>query len=467
MKTPLSAWRSLPAEARASIAFIVSSITLKGIGFLTTPLFTRLMDTTQYGILATYTSWHSIVEVFAVLGLTSAGAFHVGLNDHAGNRDRYLSVTLTLCNVSTVLTFAVIAFLKHWLGDALPPTNLLWLMLLHFLTAPAQVFWITRHKYEHTYAAAVTVTILSALLSQTASVIGVLTIKTIPPAYVKLWCAELASLFFVIPLGILLRKRGRVLIDRKDWGSTIRLSLPLLPHYLAQYITAGADRILLASLASKAAAGIYAVVANINTITGIIWNAVNASLVPYTFERLTDGDYPRLDRTVRLLLTVFGGVCLAVCLAAPEVVALLAPPAYAAGNYAVPPLAAASFLSAVHTVFSNVEFYHKRTGRITTATVTAAVVNVVLNLFLIPHFRFLGAAYATLVSYAVLVLMHYFGYRRSSPAVYRMRYFLPLVAGGVGACLLCAFLYPYVLIRYLVIGALLVLLLLRKKILPV
>lgn len=463
MRSPFAVWRSMPAAARASVAFIASSITLKGIGFLTTPLFTRLMDTTQYGILATYTSWSSILEVFAVLGLTAAGAFHVGLKEHADNRDRYLSVTLTLCNLTTILLFSVVALCKAWWGDILPPTNLLCLMFLHFLTAPAQVFWITRHKYEHTYVAAVTVTVFSALLSQIASVIGVLTIKTIPAAFVKLWCAELASLCFVLPLNVLLRRRGRVLVDRADWKNTVRLSLPLIPHYLAQYVTAGADRILLASLASKAAAGIYAVVANINTITGIIWNAVNASLVPYTFDRLADKNYSRLDHTTRLLLTAFGGLCVAVSLAAPEVIAVLAPTTYAAGNYAVPPLAAASFLSAVTTVFSNVEFYHKRTGLITTATVTAAVVNVGLNSALIPRFQFLGAAYATLSSYAVLTLLHYRGYRRASPPVYRS--FLPLIVGGVGACLLCSLLYPYAPIRYLLIVGFLAVLPLYKKLL--
>ncbi len=457
----------MPAAVRASVAFIFSSIALKGIGFVTTPLFTRLMDTTQYGILATYTSWSSILEVFAVLGLTSAGAFHVGLNDHPHTRDRYLSVTLTLCNLATILTFLIVALLKRWLGDVLPPANLLWLLFLHFLTSPAQVFWITRHKYEHTYAAAVTVTVSSAVVSQIASVIGVLTIKTIPAAFVKLWCAELASLLFVIPINVLLRKRGRLLVDYTDWRKTVRLSLPLLPHYLAQYITAGADRILLAALASNAAAGIYAVVANINTITGIIWNAINASLVPYTFDRLSDGDHRRLARTTFTLLAAFGGICIAVCLAAPEVISLLAPSTYAAGMYAVPPLAAASFLSAVHTVFSNVEFYHKRTGAITTATVCAAAVNVTLNVFLIPRFHFLGAAYATLSSYVVLVCMHYRGYRRCSPAIYPARKLLPLISIGIGLCLLCSLLYPYRLVRYALIIALLLGAPLYKKTSPI
>lgn len=454
MRSPLRIWRSMPAAVRASLAFIASSVTLKGIGFLTTPLFTRLMDPVQYGILATYTSWSGIVEVFAVLGLTSAGVFHVGLNEYKHRRDAYLSSTLTLCHLATVTVFAVIAGLKWWLGDALPPTNLLVLMCLHWLLTPAQVFWMTRHKYEHTYAAAVTVSIVSAVIAQAASVVAVLTVKTVPSAYVKLWSAELASLLFVIPLNVLVRRRGRVWVDRAEWRQTLRLSLPLLPHYLAQHITAGADRILLAALAGSAQAGIYAVVANINTIAGIIWNAVGASLVPYTFERLTDGGYRRLDRTVTTLLIAFGGVCVGVCLAAPEVLRLLAPPTYGVGVYAVPPLAAASFLSAVHTVFSNVEFYHKRAGRITAATVTAAVVNLTLNVTLIPRFAFLGAAYATLASYVVLVVLHYRGYRRASPPVYRMRRLVPLIGAGMGACLLCSLLYPYIIARYIVVAGL-------------
>ena len=49
----------------------------------------RSTDIDEYGIVTMYNSWVSIIEIFAVLGLTSAGVFNVGLNDNKFNIPSY------------------------------------------------------------------------------------------------------------------------------------------------------------------------------------------------------------------------------------------------------------------------------------------------------------------------------------------------------------------------------------------
>ena len=107
MKKLLNKWRALPEATKSSLAFMLSSFFLTGLSVLTTPIFTRLIDSSQYGIVATYNSWLSIIDVFALLGLTSAGVFNVGLNEHKDSRDQYISSILALCNIVTVVVFGV------------------------------------------------------------------------------------------------------------------------------------------------------------------------------------------------------------------------------------------------------------------------------------------------------------------------------------------------------------------------
>ena len=104
----LNKWRNLPRAAKSTIAFVFSSLLIKGIGFITIPVFTRIMTPTQYGIVAEYNSWVSILEVFALLGLTSAGVFNVGLNEYKENRSNYISSVLAICNIVTLFCFAFI-----------------------------------------------------------------------------------------------------------------------------------------------------------------------------------------------------------------------------------------------------------------------------------------------------------------------------------------------------------------------
>ena len=70
MNKILDKWSKIPNSAKSSIAFVFSSFLIKGVSFITTPIYTRIMDTEQYGILATYNSWLTILEIFALLGLT-------------------------------------------------------------------------------------------------------------------------------------------------------------------------------------------------------------------------------------------------------------------------------------------------------------------------------------------------------------------------------------------------------------
>ena len=42
-------WNNLSNAMKASLAFVFASFFVKGISFITTPIFTRIMDQTQYG----------------------------------------------------------------------------------------------------------------------------------------------------------------------------------------------------------------------------------------------------------------------------------------------------------------------------------------------------------------------------------------------------------------------------------
>ncbi len=465
MKSLLLKFKAMPDSAKSSLAFVFSSFVLKGISFVTTPIFTRILSQEDYGVMSVYLQWLSIIEVIALLGLTSAGVFNVGLNDYKHERNQYISSVQTLCNITTVVTFSIIFVLKSVLGDGfLLPTEYLFLMFVHFIFSPAQIFWITRQKYEYKYKLATFVVIFSSVISQALAVIAVLLMKNGDLAFTKLLSTEIGCMVFTLPLYIMIFWRGRTFFDFKRWKKILVFALPLIPHYLSQHVMSGADRIMLSELVSEAAAGVYSVVANISMVSGIVWAAINGSLIAYTFDHLEKKEYKNINSTVTMLVLGYGIVCFSVCLIAPEVLALLAPPEYYGGIYAVPPIAGMAFLSALYNVYANIEFFNKKSVYITTATVVATVVNIVLNALLIPKFSYVGASYTTLISYIVLVAMHYIGYRKSTrDKIYNSKNIFLISAVVLGACELCNLLYPLTVVRYAFIGAIAILAIIKRK----
>lgn len=460
---PVLKWKLLPDSVKSSIAFAASTFILRGISFITTPIFTRIMDQEQYGLMATYNSWLSIIEVFAVLGLTSAGVFNSGLNEYRNERDKYIFSVLTLCNISTIIVFALVFIIKIFVPGFLMDYNLLVLMVIHFLLYPSQIFWTTRQRYEYKYKLATMVTLGAVIIGQAIAIIAVVNTSTNQGA-VKLWANEIGWIIFCIPIYIFLIVRGHNRNNLKRWKGIAFFAIPLIPHYLAQHVMSGADRIMISNMVSSSDAGIYNVVATISMISVIFWNAINASLIPYTYDKVNNKDYMPLNSLIKLLLIFYGVICISVVLIAPEVLEILAPKEYYKGVYAVPPIAGVAFLNALYNIYANIEFYHKKAKSITIATIVAAIVNIGLNALLIPHFSFIGAAYTTLVSNIVLLIMHYHGYRNSSgERVYDDKRILKITIFVVCGCIATTLLYFNDVIRYCIIALVLIMAVIKRK----
>ena len=91
---------------------------------------------------------------------------------------------------------------------------------------------------------------------------------------------------------------------------------------------------------------------------------------------------------------------------APEVVKILASKPYWEGIVIIPPVVLSNYIIFVYTMYVNVEQYYKKTVRISLYTAVAAVINLVLNYILIPYFGYVAAAYTTIVSYVVALILH-------------------------------------------------------------
>ena len=465
IKKLIKKWNNLGAPIKSAIAFTFSSLLIRGIAFLTTPIFTRMMDSTQYGIISKYNSWNTILEVFALLGLTSAGVFNTGLNDYKDRRDKFLSTMLVLCNLSTLIVFIIVFLTQIIIGkEIILPYILLVVMFIIFAFQPAQIFWITRERYEYRYRAATIVSILSTIVSQAFAIWFIKQGYFETASNAKIIGSAIGALVFYIPIYVMLITKGKCFFDKQIWKQVLIFAIPLIPHYLAQHVMASADRIMISDMNSSSGAAIYSVVSAISLIATVIWSAVNASLVPYTYEKLNKREYAGVKKITIGLLIVYAILCLGVSLIAPEVLFILAPKEYYSGIYAVPPIAAVAFLNALYNLYATIEFYHKKSKGIAIATIISCIMNIGLNAIFIPHFGFVAAAYTTLVSNIVLVFMHYLFYRKcQKESVYDDRIIFTICFATIVLCELCNILYINNYFRYSCVIIILIMGLIRRK----
>ena len=464
MKALLNKFKNMPENLKATLVFAIASFATSGINYLTTPIFTRLLSGAEYGTVAVYNSWYAIVRVFASMTLIFPGILNVGLYDHSQNRWRYLSSMLGITSLCSVILGGVYALCPELFQRLLGlDGSLMVLMLLSCFALPATTMWTMKQRYEYRYKSTFFVSVGSAVLAQAVAVAAVMAARE-NLDHVRLWSAGLVNMAVGLCLFAHILRKGRVFVDLPLWKKTFLVALPLIPHYLGGELLSSMDKIMIDALVGKQEAGIYALAAILSAIGILLWRALSVMFNPFVNAKLGSREFTKIREAVKPLMLVVGVLCVIASLAAPEIIRILATEEYLAGVYVVPPVAAGIFIHAMYDTFAAVSFFHKKSTRIMTATLTAAAVNLVGNYVFIKSFGYIAAGYTTLLSNLVLTAMHYRSARLIEPEeIYDPRFSLRSVALVTAGCLLCNLLYPFTLLRYILIVALLGFIVLKRK----
>jgi len=243
----------------------------------------------------------------------------------------------------------------------------------------------------------------------------------------------------VVLVGLIWQRRTELApgFDRDLVRRMNRFGLPLLPAGLAIWVVDFADRLLLGRIADQHEVGLYAVGVKIASAMVLVQLAFRTAWPAFAYS-LDEG--PEARRTFAYVLTYTSLVgiwmSLALGLLAPWLVRLLAAPEFAEADSVVAPLAFSGALLVAYTTLSIAATRANRTDRFWHVAVAGAVVNLVLNLLLIPDYGMRGAAAATVAAYAVLAVGMALLAQRLYPVPYEWKRLA--VATGTGIALYAA-----------------------------
>ena len=402
---PIARYRALSTPQKAAIWYMLCNILQKGIAFLTVPIYTRVLTTTEYGEYSVFQSWREILMIFATMNLY-CGVFTKAMVDHTDDRDEYTSCIQTLTFLVTVV-FSVFFFTVHsyWRSVfGMDPITVV-LMLLYFAVYPAFLFWSTRQNVEYKYVKMVVATLLVTVAIPTFSLI--LLFNTDLRERAVIWGYLVAQIAVGCVFFISNMVRGRVFYKKEYWRQAIRFNIPLIPHYLSLIVLGQADRIMIQYYCGDEKAGIYSLAHQISMTMHVVVGAINNAFQPWTYSNFRDGTLEQNRKSYNQLCMLVGGLTFLISLMAPEAVMILGTKEYMSAIWAIPPVMISVYFTFVYGMFCNVEVYYGATKYIMIASVSGAALNIVLNAVFIPIFGFIAAGYTTAVSYFGFMVMHY------------------------------------------------------------
>jgi O-antigen/teichoic acid export membrane protein len=228
------------------------------------------------------------------------------------------------------------------------------------------------------------------------------------PVVAFAWAGLLETLLAGAGLYVAYRIAGERLSGwRASVSRAVELFRPGFPLILAGLAVSAymkIDQIMLAEMLGVRAAGIYSAATRISEAVYFIPGVIAASVLPSIISTRASNRplyMERMQRFFELMVVIAAGLAITIGMLSPVIVELLFGPSYSESTPVLAIHAWSSVFVFLGVASSSLLLAENLTAVSFYRTALGAVVNVLLNLIFIPWLGVQGAAYATLISYAV------------------------------------------------------------------
>lgn len=389
-------WGYLPAN-------IVQGV----VGFLTIVLFTRLLSPEEFGRYAIAFSVFSLAHVALFTWTEAAMARFWASESGEGGAlaDHFAGLYRALLLLTVAFTPLAAAVVLLWPGDAafraaiaaglvgVPLRSLLKLVQERYRAAGEVRRAAMLDMVQAVGGLATGVGLVFLGLGAAAPLLG-------------LALAPVIALPFVLPGELKQARGGRV--DMARLRTYALYGYPIAAALALALVLSSTDRLLLAVFMDEAATGAYHAAYSIaNRTLDVLFVWLGAAGGPALIMALERGGAARLQEAAREQASTFLLIGLpaavgVMLVARPLAEVLIGEDLRAAATTITPLIALSALLAGLNAYYLNQAFtLGRRTGLLFGVMAAPALANVVLNLILIPRFGLLGAAWATMASFAI------------------------------------------------------------------
>lgn len=437
---------------KAASWYTIGNILVKSVSFFVLPIFTSLMSTTEYGIYSVYLSYLTILEVVILLGLSST--VKIAKFDKEISFDSYMSTIVSIPVFITVISAIVLNIYLSLVpsGALLSMNSTLWNYLLITSAfsaiagiASARLIIEGRYKEYILYSAVVTILNvgISLLLCYTVYKEHDIHMARVIGQCVSNAVGALLLLYFI---------KFSFHFDKNCFKQAMVWGIPLLFHTLSTVILTQSDRIIVKYINGYAASGIYSIAVTLITIPLTLQTSIGSAWSPWYYQKLEEKDYDSIIRASDTYIVLFAVIIGLFMLVSPDVVHLFTHENYWDSIYSLVPLSISVFGEMIYGFPVDVEYYNKQTNYILIGTVSATILNIVLDILMVYQFGYHGAAYATSISKLLLFFFHYhFAKKIDKNKMFDDSYILISIVALIGVNVITLLLVDQIIIRYLIV----------------
>jgi O-antigen/teichoic acid export membrane protein len=404
--------------ATTGAAYTAASILSKVIAVALLPLYTRYLTLDDYGIAEVLFSAVVFASIIVRFGLIEAilRFYYLPDEDPARVVSRSFAGLFWLATIGALIALPFAGPLSELLLDESAP-ELMRIAIGGLWVLTMWEFMLTLFRLEERARAFFLTTILNVLAAITLTV--VLVVGLDEGARGLLLGSYATGGAFVLALIAMQWRRLSLRIDPPLLRRLFRFGLPTMPAEVSLYALNFVDRLIILRSVGAAEAGLYSLAVKFAQAVNVLVRGFQLAWPPLAYSIRDDGEARRVYATV---VTLFVAGCafvvLGLWLFSRWIVRALAAPKFFDSWEAIGLVSTAVTLYALYLVLVVILGRTGRTEFNLPAAIGALVVNIALNLLLVPSLEIVGAGLALVASYLVVLGLMYVFTQRLFPVPY-------------------------------------------------
>ncbi len=381
--------------------FGISTFSSKILVFLLLPLYTRVLSNTDYGVVDLIVQTSNLLIPIVSLGIAN-GVIRFGLDKSNNSSDVFSTGLFTI--LGGFLIFLLLEPILSKIKYVSDYTALIYIFVLMSSLRTLCSQFIRARKLVRLYAFE---GVLSTITTISFNILYLVVLKLGINGYVL---AIISSDFLSVVFLFYTAKLYKFIKFKQKEKSTpinmLKYSIPLIPSTIFWWVTNVSDRFIVAYMLGAEANGLYAISYKIPTVvtllSSIFSEAWQLSAVSEKDAQYREKFFTNVFKSYSSLIFISASVLILSVKAITKI--LVSDAFYASWSY-VPFLVMATSYSCLATFLGSIYFVEKKSNLSLITTFIGALVNIMLNLILIPKFGVNGAGFATFLSYAAVFVL--------------------------------------------------------------
>lgn len=411
--------------ARNTAILTVGKVCTQCISFFLLPLYTAILSAEDYGTFDLFVTYATLL--LPLINWQLDQGFFRFMLDYRGNKDEQKKLFSTLLLSSTVQNIIYVV-LFICIEPFLKIENAYFLLLYVVL----QVYNALFLQFVRGLGYSIKYTIASFISASATTVLNVIALVFLRMGLQGLFVSTLtAQLLTLVYLVISSRSWEYFSLKNARIGTFKRVgtySIPLIPNNLAWWVVNASDRTIISHFLGTAANGIYSVANKFPNVFINFYNILNLSWTETVSLHYNDEDRDEfLTDTMTSLVKLFVAACLGIVACMPFVFPIMVNAKYSAAYNQILILMYAMLFRVLVGLYSCVYVAQKNAKKIAYTSISAAIINITVDLLLINKIQVFAASLSTLIAFLSMFIVRYIDVNKDV----HMRIKKPIAIGSI------------------------------------